>query len=99
MSVFYNPDDPADIFANASTRRSEAFRRATVLASAGLRDDAENELSSLRHTIRNDPGALLAFAEASWGIGVPRAAMRAISALKAKTGKPILSGETPLRQR
>ena len=57
-----------------SMRESAAFRRAAVQASVGLRDDAESELGSLRHSIRKDAGALLAFAEASWGIGVPRAA-------------------------
>jgi soluble lytic murein transglycosylase len=78
-------------------RESESFRRATVLAAVGLVSEAEDELASLRYGVRRDPAALLAFAEASWGIGVPRASMRAISTLKAKTGKPILSGETPAR--
>ena len=78
-------------------RESESFRRASVLAAAGLISEAEDELASLRYGVRRDPAALLAFAEASWSVGVPRAAMRAISTLKAKTGKPILSGETPAR--
>jgi len=78
-------------------RESETFERARVLASVGLTADAENELALLRHGLRDEPGALLAFADAAWSIGVPRAAMVAITTLKAKTEKPILSGETPAR--
>jgi soluble lytic murein transglycosylase len=80
-----------------SLRASDTFRRAAVLASVGLGDDAESELATARRMLDGDFGGLLAFAEVSWSIGVPRAAMRAVSSVKAKTDTPILSGATPVR--
>ena len=74
---------------------SDSFRRAAALASVGLVHDAENELKGLRQTLGRDTAALVALAEASWRIGVPRAGMRAISVVKARVGQPILSGATP----
>lgn len=82
--------------AGETIRRAEPFRRAEGLAAVGLRREAENELTVLRHGVESDTAALVAFAEAAWVAGVPRAAMRAISIVKARTGQGILSGETPV---
>ncbi|MCA9751295.1 MAG: transglycosylase SLT domain-containing protein [Gemmatimonadetes bacterium] len=78
-----------------SVRESEPYRRAEALASLGLIPEAENELSGLMRGLDRDTPALVAFAEAAWVAGVPRSAMRAASVIKARTGRGILSGETP----
>ena len=74
---------------------SDNFRRAAALAEAGFISDAESELRTLQRGLGRDLVGLLALAEQSWKIGVPRAAMRAVSELKSVTERPILSGATP----
>lgn len=74
---------------------SERFRRARILAQTGLGADAEAELEGLRRALERDSAALLGFAQNAWLIGVPREAMRAVLLVKARTGKPILSGDLP----
>lgn len=78
-----------------SVRRAEPFRRAAALASTGLLTEAESELGVLRRGLERDTGSLIAFADAAWKAGVPRAAMRAISVVRARSGLGILSGKTP----
>jgi soluble lytic murein transglycosylase len=76
---------------------SEPFRRASALAALGLLSEAESELKGLRRALERDEAGLVALADASWRIGVPRSGMRAILQVKARTGKPILSGGMPPR--
>lgn len=91
------PDEKPDAWEEAgeTIRSSAPFRRGQLLAAMGLLPEAEDEMDSLRRSLERDPPTLLAFAEASWRAGVTRSGMRAITVLRARSGLPILSGETP----
>jgi soluble lytic murein transglycosylase len=84
--------------AAGSARRiaeSEALRRGSLLAAAGLGADAEAELATLRNALEGDAAGLVSFAERASLAGVPREAMRAALVVKSRVGRQILSGDFP----
>ncbi len=89
------PFDPPDSSDGAAIASSETFRRAAALARWGLLDDAESELGILRRLLHEDRESLLALARESFHLGVTRAGMQSVSALRSRLGGSILDGTFP----